>query len=233
MKPLLIALMVAMPVVATTAETETPRVVAFGTAVTQVKPDMLRWSLTVSNKGAELSSVSEIHLSRTEAVLRLLGQKRARPDETQTSGMRFSENRVWRHSEHVMDGYLATTKVSFTMRKLEDYRDTWIELSRLDGVSVTGVIWDVTNRIKIQNETRAKALTEARAKAEKMAATLGSKIAEPIVIEEVQGEPSWNQNNMTNARTVAERSDEPGETIAPGSVDIRVKVRVVYRLMAR
>jgi uncharacterized protein YggE len=225
MKPLFIALIIATTIAADAADTETPRVIAFGMAVTQAKPDMLRWNLTVSNKGAELSSVSEIHLSRTDAVLRLLSRKRVRPEETQTSGMRFSENKVWRNNTHVMEGYLATTQVLFTTRNLEDYRDTWIELSRIDGVSVTNVTWDVSDRIKIQNETRTKALTSARTKAEKMAATLGSKIAEPIVIEEMQEGNYWDRNLSiaTNSMTMGERSDEPGETIAPGSVDRGIK----------
>ncbi|HYC69975.1 MAG TPA: SIMPL domain-containing protein [Opitutaceae bacterium] len=210
-----------------------PRVTAYGTAVTEAKPDLLRWHVSVSNDGRDLPAVSQAHTELAASVLRLLAEKGIRSEETQTSGMRFQESREFRGSSWLKLGYMATTQVSFTLRNAAEYRDLWIELSRLPGVSVDNVRWDVADRIAIQNTTRVEALRSARAKAEQMATTLGGRIAEPLVIEEILTDSPWApQPMMANAMAARAPGAEGGDVIAPGAVDIRTQVRVVYRLVA-
>jgi uncharacterized protein YggE len=230
--PHTVLLVLATATHALAGDTGIPHVTVFGTAVTQAKPDLLRWYLTVSDKGTELPAVSEVHTSHTAAVLRLLGEKAIRPEETQTSGMRFSEGREYRDNSWVKDGYVATTQISFTMRNPADYREVWLELARLAGVSVDSVTWDVSNRIEVQDGTRLEALRSAKAKAEQMAAALNGKVSEPIAIEEVLTEDPWAARSMmSNSLQEGSREDEGGDVISPGAVTIRIRVRVVFHLV--
>ncbi len=210
---------------------ELPHVAVFGTAVTEAKPDLLRWSVTVSNTGGDLAEVSESHTKHTAAVLRLIAECGVRPDDTQTSGMRFSENREYRNESWVRDGYVATTHVSFTLVKVEEYRSVWLRLAKLPGVSIGNVAWDVSERIALQNKTRTDALKAAKSKADQMAFSLGARILSPLVIEELPDETPWSGNMANNVMQFSARGPEAGgEPIAPGSVSIRVRVRVLFQI---
>lgn len=232
MKRLVIVLLsLAVVARAFAADLDTPHVAVFGTAVTQAKPDLLRWSVTVSNTGPELSAVSEAHTAQTAAVLRLLDRKSIKPEEIQTSGMQFSENREFQNNSWVKNGYIATTHVSFTLRDPGEYQATWTELARLPGVSVNGVTWDVENRIAVQNQTRLEALQSAKSKADEMARALGTRVGTPLAIEEEPIEEPLAARGMVNA-FIGDRNTEAGsDPIAPGQVSIRIRVRVVFQLV--
>ncbi len=216
------------------ADPELPHVTAFGTAVTEAKPDLLRWYINVYDDGADLTAISDQHAQHTAAVLKLLQEKHIRPDETQTSGMRFGESREYRNNSWIKVGYEARTYITFTMRNLADYSETWLALARLGYVSMNSVEWDLSNRPEVQDATRNDALKAAKKKAGQMAAALNSRAAEPIAIEELGDETPW-QSNAFYANTITSGA-RPGpnseEVLAPGSVTVRVRVKVVFHLIA-
>jgi uncharacterized protein YggE len=217
-----------------TSDAGIPKVTVYGTAKAQAKPDLLRWSISVEDKGYVLSEISSAHTARTATVLRFLKEKSIDQKETQTSGMRFSEVWKWISNSQVKDGYSATTQITFTMQNLDDYQAVWLGLAGIQGVSVRSVNWDVSNRIEIQNETRKNALKAAREKALQMAAALDSKIAEPLAIEEVLTDDArfYAGNQMSNnAIFMTDAQGGSGEFIAPGTIDISTRIRVVFRLL--
>lgn len=226
-----LCLFLCVGIYASASDSTLPHVTALGTAVTRAQPDLLRWRISVSNQGTDVATVSDSHAADTTSLLRLLAEKGIRPEETQTSGMRLSEHREFRANSWVKDGYIAATDVSFTLRKLSDYRDLWIQLAKLGGVSVESVTWDVSNRIQIQDSTRIDALKAARAKAESMASVLGAKAAEPIEIIEEQPELPWANRNVTNRVEEVAGQGNSDEVLAPGMVNIRIAVRVSFRLV--
>ena len=97
-------------------------------------------------------------------------------------------------------------------------------------MSVLNVAYDHTERIGIQNETRIKALQEAKKKAAILAESIGSKTAEPIVIEE-----EWGGDDVIvkNARTMeaATFSNRENSPVSPGLISIRMKVKASFRLI--
>jgi uncharacterized protein YggE len=213
------------------ADDSIPTVTATGTAITRVKPDTLRWQLTVSNRGGDLASVSEQHAQLSAAVLRFLSESGVPAADTQTSNMRFSENRQYLKSSWVREGYVASTQVSFSTTNLAAYKELWLGLSRLTGVAVDSVSWDVSNRIALQNSTRVEALTAAKTKASEMAQALGSRIAEPRTIEELGAESPFENRALSNVVREAPGSEpSEDESVAPGMISIRTRVKVSFRL---
>lgn len=230
---LLLALFAAL--VTRAAENAIPQVTVFGTAVTEAKPDLLRWHLTVSNQGADIAAVAQTHADTAAIVLRGLAEQGIRTEDTQTSGMQLAEHREYRSNSWIKDGYVASTTVVFTMKNLTGYREMWLGLARLNGVTVDQVTWDVSNRITVQNSTRTDALKNAKAKAEQMATDLGVRIAEPISINEVAADNAWPGGAiMTNSVSRAAPQDAgAGEAISPGTVPIRIRVQVAFRVVTR
>jgi uncharacterized protein YggE len=234
--PILLLALSAMLSSAVAADNELPHVAVYGTATTQVQPDLLRWRLSVEGVGAEVAAVADAHAADVAAVLEFLKQQKIPAKEIQTAHVELSEHREYRRESWIKEGYEASTAVSFTSKDLGQYRTLWLGLSRLNGVSVKAAVWDSSRRIPVQNETREEALKAAKEKATNMAAALGMKLAEPLAIEEIAVESDvFSVSSMSSNRLVtrSEGDDEGGSMVAPGSIEVRVRVKVTFRIVAR
>jgi uncharacterized protein YggE len=214
-------------------ELEVPHIVVYGTAETEVVPDQMLWRLTVKNLGEELSVVAEEHSRTVEQVLATVSGSGVPRDDLQTSRMEFGEN--WRHERgsRLFDGYFAATRVSFKTKDLDSYLQLWSSLARIEGVSVDGVHYDLSERIEIQNETRRKALLAARDKAQDLAETLGVRMGEPLLIEEDPPGigPEKRLSMASNVRQAVGEGAGGGGGLAPGRIPIKMRVRVAFRLI--
>jgi len=209
-----------------------PHVTVFGTAVTEAKPDLLRWHLTISNIGPDIGAVAKKHSENVAIVLRTLAQEGIPAEDMQTAAMQLAEHREYQANSWVKDGYVASTAVSFTLKELSRYGQLWLHLAELGGVSVDVAAWDVSNRIALQNSTRLDALKNAKAKAEQMATALGARIGERWSIDEIEIDASWGSPRlMTNSVMAAQPQDGDGASaIAPGTIPIRIRVQVAFRI---
>jgi len=121
---------------------------------------------------------------------------------------------------------------------------------------VTGILQSGVNYIhninfqttefkKYREQARDLALTAAKEKAEKMAATLGQRIGNPLQINEGYGGSNWWYNSSWNGWGYGSRSDymsqnvmqniesssgEISETIALGKISIKANVNVIFEL---
>lgn len=205
-----------------------PHITVDGRAKTEVVPDQMRWYLTVEKTGRELPTVADEHTKAVQQVLDFLRDTGIQEADVQTTRMEFGENLVYRNETSVKEGYRASTDVCFQTLDLKKYRTLWIGLAQLPGVSVDGIYYDHSKRIEYQNETRRKALLAARDKAKDLARTLGSDIAEPLMIEE----DSWEYGGTVNYFQGPDRREsDDDEGLALGKIAIRMKVRVTFRLM--
>jgi uncharacterized protein YggE len=209
-----------------------PQITVYGTAVIQVQPDLLRWSLEISDRGTALPALAKRHASNTDALFRLLKTLSIPPEDIQSSRMQMSEYGRFVDGKLTTDGFQTSTDVSFVTRHLDDYRKTWLALAEHAGVSIENTTWDTSKRIELQNQARIDALHSAKAKAEQMAGALGATIAEPMLIEEIVAEDALHghglESNVVNFESGPDLRQEPA---APGTVSIRSRVRVAFRLV--
>jgi uncharacterized protein len=212
-----------------------PHIAVTGTAVTQVTPNEMKWRLQIETKGPEVEAVAKEHLQNVVSLLQFLRSQDIDERELQSSRMQLRENWEYRVSSRMRDGYIASTDVGFTANKLETYSALWTGIAQQKNTSVSGVEFETADRIRLQEETRLNALRAARTKAEKMAAELGTRLGEPLAIEEVLDQP-WMINPATNSNNTIRNtggSEGPNEDIAVGTVAIRQKVKVVFRLISK
>jgi uncharacterized protein YggE len=228
------------PVWAQADALSTPHITVNGTAVKEVVPDRLHWSLDVKNTGLELPKVAEAHARKVTALLDMLKTSGVLQNDIQTAHMEFSENRVYRRSEYVKEGYQAQTKVSFKLSDLSKYKPLWTAIAELSGVSVNGVSFDHSKRIELNKETRKLALQMAKEKAAAMAEVLGSKVGEPLAIDEdLTVSEGWGRgnlmmnglNNVVQQGVIVPAQGESEGMLAPGAIPITIRVRVTFRLL--
>ena len=60
-------------------DTALPNVTVYGTATTEVTPDLMNWHLTVTNKGKDLAPVADNHSGIVASVLKLLNTRTSGP----------------------------------------------------------------------------------------------------------------------------------------------------------
>lgn len=206
-----------------------PHIAVYGTAITQAAPDELRWSISVTTKGLNIAEVADKHDKLVSDAIAFLKKRQIPEKEIQTSNLRLTENWEYRGNSRVLEGFFANTDIAFKSSDLEDYRNLWIGLSQLNGVSVNGASWDTSERIELQNSTRVQALQDAKKKAQTLAESLGARIAEPLLIEEITGD--WQSlQYVGNSVRAMDGSAEGGEAMSPGTIEIKMKVRTVFRL---
>lgn len=208
---------------------ELPHVTVFGTAVKKVVPDKMLWNVQVMNKGQLLEDVTRKHIDIVDRVIKLLNSEGIK-DDLQTTRMEFGENWNYRNGNRIKEGYFARTYITFSMTDFNKYENLWLGLAAINDVSVQNIGYDRTDRISIQNETRIKALHEAKSKAATLAESIGSKIAEPLLIEE---ELSGDDIVMNNVRTMeaAGLRGQPDSSVSPGLIPIRMRVKASFRLI--
>lgn len=211
---------------------ETPHVSVYGTASTDVVPDIMHWRINVRTNGKTVEDVATLHDSNVADVLRFLQKEEIEKRKTQTSQLQLSEDLEYSGGKRIKKGYYASTAISFESNTMEDYRSLWIGLSRLKTVSINGVSFDTSKRIEIQEKTRFEAIKAARIKASNLADALGAKIAEPLMIEEEATGNNDTRSVLNNARMsrVAADSGNSGPSLSVGTIPIRMRIKTVFRL---
>ncbi len=209
---------------------EQPHISVYGTAEMNVTPDEMVWSINVKTENRELPAAAAAHDAAVGKVVEFLKGLNIDKDKLQTSQMRFGENWKYIDRENVKIGYYASTDIAFTITDMDLYRKLWFALSGFEGVSIQSIQYGHSERIRLQNESRQKALLAARQKADALAKTLGSQIGEPLRIEEIAA-PSFPQPMISNFAARADMGETASDqSLALGQITISTKVLVVFRL---
>ena len=218
-------------VLVSSAADNPPHVTVYGTATTSVAIDQMDWKIRISNKEQSLEEVAEAHSSTVQSVLNFLIENDLPEHCIQTSGMEFGEHFVSSKLKgRVRDGYQASSSIKFKVTDLSKYKDLWSGISRMKNVSLNGITYDNSKRIKHQNETRQKALLAAKEKAETLAITLGSKIGKPLFIEEERF--GYSRNNFNNVYATNEQV-VINDAFAPGQIPITVQIKASFLLVTK
>ncbi|MFD2276090.1 SIMPL domain-containing protein [Rubritalea spongiae] len=212
--------------------TELPQVRVTGQASELVTPDEMAWSIKVENKGVELAKVAEEHASKVAELLAYLKEQKVDVDKTKTSQMEFGENWQYRDRQKVKEGYVARTSVSFRSSDFSQYKPLWLGLSKLGGVSVQSVNYQLEDREKAETKLKHTAMLDAKERASELAESLGSKIAEPLLIEERNQEFGRASYEVASESPFASSPPAEGASSAAGKLKISSKVYVVFRLVS-
>ena len=237
---LMVALFLATPF-ASSEEIETPHVTVYGTSTVQVVPNQMIWSLTVRSEDPTSTSAAKMNEKTVGDVLSFLKSEVA-AESVQTAWMQLGENWKYVGNTRVKDGYFGTTEIHFTISNLTKYSMIWIGLAGIQGVQVTSVSLSHSERIKFQNEARTKAVVAAKEKAKAIAEALGSKIGEPLSIDEdLSVSEGYRALSVLSAREnpilsnsvsfSGSASVDSDPSVAPGSIPIRSRVKAIFSLL--
>ncbi len=213
------------------AEDIEPRVTVSGTAIVEVTPDEMLWSLRVANKGPGIEELAGQHSDIVRSVLSFIGKAGVAKDDTQTSMMQFGENWEHENGRRIQKGYFASSQITFKLTDFSKYQHLWIGLAKIKDMSIQNIGYGYSKRIEAQNKARVDALLVAKEKAFTMAKTLNVKLGDPLVIEDDPSYAEPRRSKMMMAEAAPFRSgSSDGGGYALGKIEIMSRVKVVFEL---
>ncbi|HMB51992.1 MAG TPA: SIMPL domain-containing protein [Thermoanaerobaculia bacterium] len=239
-----LSLLALLPAAAAVAEhhgddaDEPPRLAVQGEGQVRAEPDqaVVRLGVTAQAEtaGAAQQQVNRVADGILSAVRALGVEERA----VQTSQLSlypvYSERQRRLPQQEVGDpeivGYRASNVVSVRLEDLAKIGPTIDGAVKAGANEVQGVDFSLQDDLEARKQALAHAVTEARAKAEAMAAALGLRLGP--VIEVTEGGASVQPRRLEMA-SLSMRSGDAGAPVSPGDVAVRASVSVVFALEGR
>lgn len=218
-----------LTVPAALAETERSIAVT-GTAVVQVVPDYVAWSISIVDTHIELLAAKRQNDGRVAAAMELIKSLGTEPVDVQTSNV--SVYKEFNHDEQgrqtTFKHYVVNRAISVQQRDLKRFDEFFDALVEKTGADVN-FSWQSSQFTDLRKDARKRAVQIAKEKAESMLTVLGAKLGPVITVEEESGKnPAYAISNNSFMAADSKPVDETKGTFAPGAIEVRVSVNVKF-----
>ncbi len=202
-----------------------PTVDVTGEGTITVVPDQVIVNVRVENTGKNPSVVKQENDRTVNNLLEFVKKMNIESKHIKTAYVRLSKN--YEHNTKTYN-YAANQSISIQLNDLSKYDDLINGLLETGINRIDGVQFQSSTREALEAQARIKAMEDARMKAESYAKVLDQTIGKAVSISEFQ--PSSDPRPMY--RSMAMEADSSGgqETIAPGELEIRVRINVSFVL---
>ena len=202
-----------------------PMVQVVGEGTVTVVPDKVLIKARVEHTGKSATEVKKKNDSVVNQVIKYLKSEGIPAKNIQTDYIRLNKEYDYNAKEYFFSANQAISIHLDDLKKYETIMNGLLNsgLNRIDGIEFKTSKEDALN-----SEARKKAVLNAKMKAEEYAAALGQKIGPAFMINEVEGQhyqPVYRVMKMESADSAQ------GETIAPGEMEVTVKVNVGFILI--
>lgn len=208
-----------------------PTLVVIGEAEQVGTPDVALLILGVTQEGDTASEALRAATRATRTVIESARKFGLESHDIQTSGLsiqpRYARPRSGSDERAQVVGYSSSNQLSLRVRGLERLGEL------LDGVvasgsnDIRGLNFDITDRAKLLDVSRARAVEDATHKATLYAKAAGIRLGEIINLQE---EGASQQGRPTNARAGALES-AAAVPIEAGEIALRARVRITWRIL--
>lgn len=201
-----------------------------GEGKVSLSPDIARIQAGVIAQGASVKQAQQDINKKIKAISDAIKKLDVDAKDIQTAQYSVHPQYDYRDGKQKITGYEATTTVSIKVRDMDKANDV-IDMATTNGANqIGGISFDVDDRTKVENEARAKAVGDAKKKAETAARTAGFTLGRVINYAEHTGGDMRPAPMMYAKAEMAGAADQVESTIEPGSQDIMVSVSLSYEI---
>jgi uncharacterized protein len=163
-----------------------------------------------------------------EAILEALGDLGIAERDIQTTNYSlFAEQRYGDNGPEGIVGYRVSNQVNVTIRDISAVGEVLQATMDAGANSIYGVRFSVADPAELQNEARAAAMADARARGEALAELGSVSLGEIVSISEQMGAIPFDMG-MGGGRAFVETAAQP--SISPGEMAFSVQVQVTYAI---
>lgn len=199
------------------------KVSVMGTGTVNVVPDRVVINARVEHTGNSAIEVKKQNDEVVNEVIKYLKSQGVEEKNIQTEYIRLNKEFDYNSKETF---YSANQAISILLEDLSKYETIMSGLLQSGLNRIDGIQFQTSRKEELQQEARKKAVLQAQGKAREYANALGQQIGKAILIDEVQ-----TDNYQPVYRVMEMKADSAEqETIAPGEMEVTVKVNVAFLL---
>lgn len=194
-----------------------------GTGIVNIIPDKVVINSRVEHTGKSAIEVKKQNDKVVNDVIKYLKSQGIDSKHIQTEYIRLNKEFNYNTKDTF---YSANQAISIQLQDLKKYEDVMSGLLNSGLNRIDGIEFQTSKKEELQSEARTKAVLDAQMKAREYAEALGQSIGGAIKISEVQ-----TDHYQPVYRVMEMKADSAEQqTIAPGEMEVRVKVNVDFLL---
>lgn len=206
-----------------------------GTVETKVAPDLIVWSISLTDTDKDMRKAKEMNDAKIESVI-ALREKLDVGDgdiETGTVSIRREFERVPQGGRGEFKHFVVNRYVTIRQRDLkrfDEFLDAFVSSAEME----VNFQFESSKMMDVRAETRLKALQIAKEKAQTMAEVAGAKLGKVITINE-HAQRSVNPMSNASIRQGSFTQSTPGadlatDTFIPGAMRVQMTVYATFEL---
>ncbi|MCX6045263.1 MAG: SIMPL domain-containing protein [Chloroflexi bacterium] len=213
------------------ATTSTPRTITVvGEGKVSIKPDMALATIGVEVIKPTVKEASAENKATIAAVLEALKAQGIAEKDIQTSGFSIYAERYNQDGASEQIRYHVSNNVSVVIRNLDKVGDTLDAAIEAGANNIYGVNFSVSDPTKLESETRAKAIDNAKAKAADLAKLTGVTVGDVVSVSEVVGGNGGGVYQSNFAKSDMAMGGGGATPVNPGELELSMQLQVVYSI---
>jgi uncharacterized protein YggE len=169
-----------------------------GTGEATAKPDIAQSSFSVHAEGADAKTAQDQSATAINAITKYLKEQGIDDKDIKTENYYLSPKYTYIQKpcvygavcppgEQTQDGFEVSQTISVKVRKIDTAGAMLSQVGTLGATDISGLNFIVDDEEKVKADARALAITDAKAKAEKLAASLGVQLVRIMSFDENGG----------------------------------------------
>jgi len=198
-----------------------------GEGIVKVTPDKVTINSRIEHEGQSATSVKSQNDEVVDKVIKFLKSEGIAEKNINTDYINLNKRYNYNDKTYT---YVANQAISITLRDISKYEAVMKGLLENGLNGINGIEFKSSDIEKHKAEARKRAVLNAKVKAEALAEPLGQTVGKAFMISE--GSNS-NYQPVYRAMEMKASSDQASnqETIAPGEMEVNVKVNVAFQLL--
>lgn len=227
MKQIIVILTIIMGGLGMQAQNDnTPGIHVSGEGIVKVSPDKVTINSRIEHEGQTAASVKSQNDEVVNKVIKFLKTENIAEKNINTDYVNLNKRYNYNDKTYT---YVASQSIAITLEDISKYEKIMKGLLENGLNGINGIEFESSAIEKHKAEARKRAVLNAKEKAEALVAPLGQSIGKAFMIRE-GGSNSYQP--VYRAMEMKASSDAGNQqTIAPGEMEINVKVQVAFQLL--
>lgn len=190
------------------------------------KPDLAVVNLGLYSEGKEVPVIQDENSRKVNAIIVALKQLGIAEDDMQTSNYNISPKYDYTDGTQTVAGYTVSQNLSVKVRDLTKVGTVLSQAGNVGANQVNGVNFSIDDPSELKIQARAKAIEDARKKADELAKAMGVSITRVVTFSE-------NSSNMPTPPVYTFRAEDvaaQAPDIKPGSLDVEADISVTFEI---
>ena len=203
--------------------------VVVGTGTASAEPEIARVTFGVELRGNDPVALVDEAATKADGAIAAVKEMGVADTDIKTVGYNLWVETVTDPKTGAPTGevvYHLSHSIQVTLHDLGRVGELLAAVIGAGANTISGVEFTVKDPGALVEEARQAALQDAKAKAERMAETLGIAVGQPILVEEIGGGYATSAERASGVAA----QDVAAPPVSPGSFSVSVSVQVVYML---